>query len=82
MRNIIDVICSDILWNFITHVLKYRSQKKYQSISCHLVYYNLNVKNYVTQKIENKNLYLYFTILEIKILSINLINFLSMKNII
>lgn len=31
---------------------------------------------------KNKNLYLYFTILEIKILSINLINFLSMKNII
>lgn len=80
MRNIIDVICSDILWNFITHVLKYRSQKKYQTISCHLVYYNLNIKNSITQK--NKNLYLYFIILEIKILSINLINFLSMKNII
>lgn len=80
MRNIIDVICSDILWNFITHVLKYRSQKKYQTISCHLVYYNLNIKNSITQK--NKNLYLYFIILEIKILSINLINFLSIKNII
>lgn len=80
MRNIIDMICSDILWNFITHVLKYRSQKKYQTISCHLVYYNLNIKNSITQK--NKNLYLYFIILEIKILSINLINFLSIKNII
>lgn len=74
------MICSDILWNFITHVLKYRSQKKYQTISCHLVYYNLNIKNSITQK--NKNLYLYFIILEIKILSINLINFLSIKNII